>query len=69
MDIADETIEIKEFALYSIRKLVPPLQYNDLESNDNPLQLYFSSDYHWVIASGLPKNIGGVTDQFHANGT
>ena len=43
MDIADETIEIKEIAPYLIRKLVPTLllQCNDLENNDNALQLYF----------------------------
>ena len=64
MDIANETIEIKEIAPYSIGKRVPPplLQWNDLESNDNPLKLYFSKDLIWAIASGLPKDIGGSTD-------
>ena len=64
MGIANETIKTKEIAPYSIKKLVPPLllQCNDLESNDNTLQLYFSKDLIRAIASGLPKNIGGTTD-------
>ena len=33
-----------------------------MESNDNPLKLYFSKDLIWAIASGLPKDIVGTTD-------
>ena len=64
MNIADETIEIKDIAPYSIEKCIPPplLQWNDLEGNDNPLKLYFSKDLIWATASGLPKDIGGSTD-------
>ena len=64
MDIADETIEIKEITPYSVGKRVPLplLQWNDLESNDNPLKLCFSKDLIWAIASGLLKDIDGATN-------
>ena len=64
MDIANETIEIKEITPYLVGKRapLPLLQWNDLESNDNPLKLCFSKDLIWAIASGLLKDIGGATD-------
>ena len=64
MDIADETIEIKEITPYSVGKRVPLplLQWNDLESNDNPLKFCFSKDLIWAIASGLLKDIDGATN-------